>query len=191
VATALGALAFGGLTPPTRAGILFSPNGAGGTVFNVATFDEKPGNALSQNAVALINATPVGGTTAPFLTLYQAKMGLLLDDSNNTVASPGSGGINQITVVAGFWETATRTSANTISLSSVGVNQSPPGGTASFVAMYSNPANTANDLTGAGFQDGVRIMQGVATPGTATGSFSTTGEIQQFDQFPQPTPVNN
>jgi len=165
--------------------IVFNPNGGAGGPGNlsVATFDEKVDNALSQTAVALIAATPVGGTTAPFATDFQATMVALLGSSGQTLAAPGTtiGGVttNQLTVIARFFETATVTSANSITLNT---NTSQVG---SFVEIYSNPTPTANDLAGTGFRDGNLILKGVANVGAAgAGSFATTpGAIDAFDKF--------
>jgi hypothetical protein len=165
--------------------ILFNPNGGVGGPGNlqVATFDEKVDNALSVGAVTAIGATPIGVTSAPFATNYQATMVALVGAGGQTLAAPGTtiGGVttNQITVIAHFFETATVNSANSITLNT---NTSQAG---SFIEIYSNPTPTANDLAGTGFRDGNLILKGVAAPGVAgAGSFSNTpGVTQPFDQF--------
>jgi len=176
----LAALGAAGLAPSARADVvLFNPNGGGAVgALPVASFDEKVGNSLSQASVTAINATPIGGTTAPFFTLYQASMSVLLGATGNTLAAPGTPGVNQITVVAGFFETATRVSATTVTLSNAGVNE-----TGSFVEIYSNPTVTSNDLTGTGFRDGALILKGGDVTGTETGSFTSSGTDPALDHF--------
>jgi len=178
-------LGVGSVWPAHADVINFIPNGSG-SAFQVATFDEKVGNALSVNAVAAIGATPIGGTSAPFTTLYQAVISSLLNSQGQQIAAPGLGGINQLTIVASFNETATVVNPNTVNLNT---NISQAG---SYVEIYSNPANNANDLAGTGFRDGTLILKGVANPGPVNaGSFSTTPNVtQQFDQFPSPASNN-
>jgi hypothetical protein len=188
---ALAALAATAWAPSARADIIqFDPTGNGGVLnLPVATFDESPGNALSIGAVAAIATTPIGSTTAPFATLYQARMSTLLSGTGGTLYSPGSTttipGIgtftqNEITLVIKFFERALVTGANSISLTSAGVSQ-----VGSFLELYSDPTPDANDLTGTGFRDGTLILKALAVPGTASGSFANTaGAFAQFDQFP-------
>jgi len=159
--------------------ILFDPNGAGaGTTPTVVDeFADATGNALAINAQALINALrgPTGtgtGTTAPFLTVYQARI-----EAINPPNPPGglpvfSPGINSnlLTVVAGFFETATiAPGPNNVTFSSAGVNQA-----GSFFEIYSEAQGStpANEETGLGFRDGTLILRGVHTPGSLTGAFA-------------------
>jgi hypothetical protein len=199
---ALAALAAAAWAPSARADIIqFDPTGGGGVLnLPVATFDESPGNALSIGAVTAIGNTPNGSTTAPFATLYQARMSTLLGvnpitggsvtlySPGSTIPLPGGGSFtqNEISLVIKFFERAMVTGANSISLTSAGVSQA-----GSFLELYSDPTPDANDLTGTGFRDGTLILKALAVPGTASGSFANTpGAFEQFDQFPS-TADNN
>jgi hypothetical protein len=187
--TIVAAVAVLGISLVSPAGadtILFNPNGgAGGPgTLAVATFDEKVDNALGVGAVAAINATPIGGTSTRFEVDYQASMIALVGADGHTLAAPGTiiGGVvtNQITIIAHFFETATVTSATSVSINT---NTSQAG---SFMEIYSSPAPTANDLFGTGFRDGNLILKAVGNAGSpGSGSFSNTGpaNAQQFDQF--------
>jgi len=143
----------------------------------VDEFANATGNALAINAQNLINALrsgPGAGTTAPFFTVYQARV-----ESVNPPDPPGglsvySPGINSnlLTIVAGFWEAATiaTTGANSVTFSSTGVPQ--PG---SFFEIYSEPfggaGSVASEETGQGFRDGTLILKAVHDAGSVAGGF--------------------
>jgi len=170
-------LGIGSVWPAHADLISFDPNGgAGGPgVLQVSAFDEKVGNAVSLGAIAAI---PTGAT---FQTLYQATIATLIGSSGGQIASPGLNGVNYLTIIAGFNETATVKDANTINLNS-NVNQGN-----SFVEIYSSSSAgpAPSDLNGTGFRNGNLILKGTANFGAVnTGSFSTTpAAVQQFDQF--------
>jgi len=114
----------------------------GGTTFNVAKFDQSPGNVLAVNATTLINAAGPTGTTAPFTSYYQANV--ILEDANGRpLPVPG-----QVTVLARFNEIATNSIVNGLPQSTftLAANQ-----TGSYFNFYFNPTVQSNDLTGKGF----------------------------------------
>lgn len=171
----------------------FDPNGVPAGAQTVDTFQEATGNAVAQNSVNLINAALtqsalMGGasvTTGPFEVFYQATM-LAVTHNGVTVFSPGTTGTNQITVTAGFFETAT-VSSNFPSTALFNANTSQAG---SFIEFYSNPTVTANNSTGTGFRDGTQILTGTANVGTAlSGNYTNNGTIAPFDNFDNPTPA--
>jgi hypothetical protein len=153
--------------------IPFDPNGTGGaTSLQLGSIDSTPGNALAVGAIA--NGSIVTGT--PFQLLYQAKIGNLLDGAGNIVATPGLTTGGELTIVAQFNEVATLNGTG----ASLSTNTSQAG---SFVRIYFDPGNNANDLAGTGFNDGTLIYEGaIGTNGSGNFSvFSTTP--QALDQF--------
>jgi len=182
--------------------VLFDPDGAGGTTTPqmVDEFADATGNALAINAQALINALRTGpgsGTTAPFFTVYQALIEAVKPPDppgGLAVFNPGSNS-NLLTVVAGFWETATiAAGANSVTFSSTGVPQ--PG---SFFEIYSEAptGGVASDETGQGFRDGTLILKGVHIAGSVAGGFeagtASAGVVDQHtitgDGAPSPDAV--
>jgi len=171
LAVGLGLLVAGPVGMSTaRADIVinFDPDGAGGIsgTLPVGSFDEAPGNALAVGSIA--NGAVVVGV--PFQVLYQAKMGTLRDANNNTVSVPGLTTSGELTVVAQFNEIATTSNGISASFSTT----TPQVG--SFVQIYYDPANDANDLLGTGFTNGTLIYQGTVQPGGG-GSFTATSAV--------------
>jgi hypothetical protein len=164
-------------SPAARAAsvINFDPNGTGGaTTLAVGQLDEAPGNALAVGAIA--GGSIVVGT--PFEVLYQAKIATLRDANNNFLAAPGSTTDGELTIVASFNEIATSGTATSADLST-NTDQ-----TGSFVRIYFDPGNNANDLTGSGFDDGTLIYEGTVDL-DGGGSFNTTSLVPTaLDQSP-------
>jgi len=194
-AAALAALIW---APSARAApILFDPDGAGGTTTPtiVNEFADATGNALAIGAQAAINAvqtTGTGtGTTVPFFTVYHARVEAVNTPGGPQAFVPGFGS-NLLTVVAGFFETATigTAGANSVTFSSAGVAQ--PG---SFFEIYSEaPAGGfASEETGQGFRDGTLILRGVHVAGTVAGGFdagsAAAGPVDQNVTFADGAPV--
>jgi len=192
VAASLVALAIGVLTPTARADTLtFDPDGAGPVAgAQVNSFNELPGNALAQNAQLLINqliANPQGGTTAPFFTLYQAKVGTITNAAGGIVFSPSlnTGATQQITATAGFWERAIvppGSGVRPVGLTSLAPGGQPDPQPGSFLQLYANTSLTASDETGQGFQTGTLILNATVIPGSISGSY-----LPQFN--PDGSPV--
>ena len=158
--------------------ILFDPDGTGsGAPTEVNEFGNATGNALAIGSEALINQlrTATGtGTTAPFFTVYHARIQTINLPTGPPVFLPGLN-TNYMTVLVGFWEQATITGPNSVTFSSAGVPQ-----TGSFFEIYSEVSpgtgtTPANDDTGLGFRDGTLILKGVAIPGALAGQFATEG----------------
>lgn len=155
--------------------IQFDPDGAGGPngALSVATFDAAPGNVLAVNSVV-----QGGGVVGdPFRVLYQAKMSTLRGGNNNTVAVPGLTTPGELTIVAQFNEVGTQVDANTATFST-DTDQ-----TGSFVRIYYDTANNADDLNGTGFADGQLIYEGAVQRTPGGGSFTLTGGLSLFDLF--------
>lgn len=157
--------------------ILFDITGSGGPGVLVSTFDELPGNALAVGAQALINATPVGGTTGPFDLLYQANV-RLIDPNGNTIATPGF----TLTAVAKFRETATVLAPGVVTFN-LAADQ-----TGSYFNFYAKSTG-GNNATGVGFSNdtpGTLIYSAAPGNSGSSGSFINTpvppGENSNLDQ---------
>ena len=116
---------------------------------------------------------------------YEAVLGGLIDINGVTFTPPGLNSTYQITVVASFTEVVTSTTGASASFSLAPV-QSPN----SYFEVYYNPALTANNLAGTGFNDGTRILTGSpSSDQSSSGNFNlaldSTNQpiIQAFDQF--------
>lgn len=164
-----------GLGPTARAAVVidFDPNGtAGARTESVLQFDEAVGNAL---AVGSILTPGVPNFLTPFTVLYQARIGLLVDGNGDVVAVPGFDTAGELTIVSSFREVQTITGPNSVSLST-NTDQ-----TGSFVRIYFDPSNNADNLAGTGFDNGTLIYEGTVNQG-GVGSFANTpGAIADFD----------
>jgi hypothetical protein len=151
----------------------FDGAGGGAPVGGVTGFDWKPGNLVAVDSETAIAA----GTGATFTSYYQAALSSLL--------GPGTAPTGQVTIVA------------TVQEQVVAAGPLGPGAAASFdvtggtFRIYANSTQTFNDLTGAGFTDGVLIMSGTFTGGRNTFTITDLADRQQFDQFPDATAGNN
>jgi len=171
-----GLAVFAAATSAQAAPILFDVTGSGGAGVPVATFDELPGNALAVGAQALINGTPVGGTTAAFDLLYQANIRLIGTDGS-TINTGGT----TFTAVARFRETATVQSAGLVTFN-LASDQ-----TGSYFSIFAHPpGGPGNNSAGTGFSNDVGgTLIYSAAPGTsgASGVFlNTPGAVQNLDQ---------
>ena len=159
--------------------ISLDPDGpAGGAWGNspalqVSSIDFKPGNSLYKGIGSLtINGTP---TTVHYV---QAEVNALNDALGNPYTVPGLGvpGGFQLTMVMATPMSASISGLNT------GYNFAPAGPGPNFFKMYYNPAPTADDLAGTGFNDGTNILTGAITD--AFGGFTRTAGVNQlFDGF--------
>jgi hypothetical protein len=163
-------------SPAARAAsiINFDPNGTGGaTTLAVGSFDEAPGNALAVDAIS--GGSIVIGT--PFELLYQARIATLRDGANNTVAVPGMDTDGELTIVSRFFEVAS--GAPTAASFSTDTDQ-----TGSFIRIYFDTANNANDQAGTGFDDGDLIYEGVILRDGGGGYAEVSSTPVALDQSP-------
>jgi hypothetical protein len=175
------------------AGFTFDPDGPGGdaAMTNVNTFDWLPGNALSIGSTPAITAG--GGIANPFQTVYQARLGSVLDLNSNVLSFPGLNSAYEYTIVASFPEFVSAV-VGPIALFDLAPGASfaaydPLGRVGlipNYVEIYASPVN-ANDLAGTGFNDGILALSGVVMSGASDfrvfdvdGDGSTT---ELFDQF--------
>ncbi|QDV34765.1 PEP-CTERM sorting domain-containing protein [Tautonia plasticadhaerens] len=161
--------------------INFDPNGtAGATSLAVGQFDQAPGNALAVNAIA--NGSVIFDT--PFELLYQAKVAALRDANNNTLVVPGVDTAGELTIVARFNEIASGTS--TAASFSTNTDQ-----TGSFIEIYFDPGNNANDLAGTGFNDGTLIYRGTINQDGGGGFAVISTNPVALDQSPNGNQYSN
>jgi len=170
--------------------VLFDPTGTGnaGSAVLVNTFDELPGNALAQNAQALITQALAGlpanvsATTAPFTLYYQANISLL-SSPNGTPINTGN---NVFTAVAKFSETATVTGGSNTVTFNLAANQA-----GSYFDIFAHPPGTfGNNSTGTGFSNdlgGVLIYSATAPTSGPSGNFTNSGGSVPLDQSATPT----
>jgi hypothetical protein len=189
VLPALAALVIGVASAGTsaRADFLFSPTGAGGTVYDVLAIDPSVGNALAKGGVTAINA----GVGSTFQLYYQASVGALVGPSGNFtppgLGTPGSpNSTYELTVVGSITEQVTSVSAATGQATfAVAAAQSPD----SFLRIFNGTGATfnANALAGTGYNDGTLILAGTPIPTTLSpgtgGNFTSRGGSTLFDQF--------
>jgi hypothetical protein len=170
--------------------VLFDPTGTGsaGSAVLVNTFDELPGNALAQNAQALIAQALTGlangatATTSPFTLYYQANISLL-SSPNGTPINTGN---NVFTAVAKFSETATVTGGSNTVTFNLAANQA-----GSYFDIFAHPPGTfGNNSTGTGFSNdlgGVLIYSATAPTSGPSGNFTNSGGSVPLDQSATPT----
>lgn len=176
-------LGLSGLSAPAQAELLFDIDGPGGTFSpNVLTsLDLFPGNFLAQGAVPI-----AAGET--FTGLFQAEYSLAVFEGGAQALPVGAAGPFEITASLtlneevesvtdpdgdGFFETA---SFNHL------------GGT--FQIFFDDLSGTVNangitGNTGAGYTDGIVILEGSVQPQDLGASFTVTNEevLQELDQF--------
>lgn len=156
--------------------ITFDPDGAGGAFgsLQVATFDWAPGNSLLLETAGNPNVT----------VLFQANLGVLLDDTNNAVFTNGGSGSNVFfTAVAGFGETVSTVTPNL----SGGTDTSfvfNGASTTNFFKIYVNNAK-GSDLSGTCFVCGTEILSGHAIATGFQSNFNITEPVgnQALDGF--------
>jgi hypothetical protein len=138
---------------------------------DVGVLDWSPGTAISIGGSS--QAALLGGQSVPLL--FQAKLGNFLDANGNAIGGTGLGTSYEVTVTMMFYEF---------------VNVSTPGGPATFTLDLSKPSSVniykdttidSNNLTGAGFADGVNVLSGHAI---ATGFVSNFASINSLSSAP-------
>ena len=164
--------------PLTASAVSFDTDGGGPLTSQPMTgFTYSAGNAL------LDNFLPVTvGSTVQYL--YQARVSSVLDGAGNPFTPTGLNSAFELTTVASTTMLVTNlVVASGVSTASVVVApvQSPN----SFIEFWFDTTPDANSLLGTGFNDGTRILAGIATaPLSGLSSFSTTAApITNFDQF--------
>lgn len=181
----IAALGVAGVTSTANADpFLFDPDGPGGPnpTMLIGGLDWQPGNSLAVSALPLTVGTE-------FQLLYQARLGSLLDTNGNAISTPGLNGTPgapgfQITAVASFTEVVTSLSPSPISATfTLAPVQSPK----SFLEIWFNTNQVADNLAGTGFNSGTRILTGSPSPTLANGGnftiFQATGSLPKFDSF--------
>lgn len=175
----------------------FDPDGAGvvAPVNNANTFDWLPGNALSIGSTAAIGAG--GGIANPFQTLYQAKLGSVLNSASGIINLPGLNSAYEYTIVASIPEFVSLV-AGPVSVFGLASGASfaafdtlgRVGLIPNYIEIYTSAVNSSS-LLGTGFNDGILVLSGSVTSGTSNfiaadingnGSF-----VEVFDQFGGPT----
>ncbi|MBS0372037.1 MAG: PEP-CTERM sorting domain-containing protein [Proteobacteria bacterium] len=146
--------------------VTIDPDGAGGAFgdISVTSLNWLAGNAVTVGAggstgqtIASLNSSLSSGT-AVFQSYYQAQLNTFV--YNNGGSSSTYTPVGQWTVQASFQEAATATSVGAANIS-----LSPISGT---VSIYYNAVQTANDITGTGYSDGIKILQGTIVGGSGT-----------------------
>ncbi len=162
--------------------ISFDPDGAANNAnaaLSVSSFEYLPGNLLLRNGIKNITE----GSSYTTDAFFHAKVGYLLDANsqrltiNNFIGSSTSSAAFELTAVAQFTATITRTGTASygITLSSGPVN--------TFNIYYDNDSSKrATDLTGEGFADGTPILTG-SVGDIPVSSFQFTGLGGRLDQF--------
>jgi len=155
VAAALAAMGLSAQANAAFDAIQFDTNGgaAGGQV-TITSFDWLPGNALAKDAI--------GSQTGTFTTYFQATLNSFVfnDNGNISTYTPAAG--TEFTVQAVIQEQV---------VAALG------GANASFISLggtykiFYDTSKDSNDVTGAGFGDGIEILSGNINIG-GTGSFT-------------------
>lgn len=157
----LSANAFGGI-------ISFDPDGVSGNpAYSVGTFDLLPGNSIAVNGIS--NPTA-------FTQLFQARLGSLLDGNGSVIPVVGLNSAFEITVVVGYGATGAVTGNIISSQLSTDPNN------ATFVKIFYDTANNANDLAGTGFNDGHLIYSGSVNRANGVFMITSTTPVN-IDQY--------
>lgn len=152
--------------------ISFDINGsAPGGLVSVDSFDWLPGNALSVGALG-----EVGGTSAPSVitTVYQAKLNTFVNSNNGSPISTTPVLGTEFTIQATIQELQTGIGSSTAFFT-------PLGGT---VKMFYDTSSDSNDITGAGFGDGLQILSGTIVSGS--GTFTDVTRQNNLASIPTP-----
>jgi len=165
--------------------VVFDPDGSGATKpVTIGAIDIAPGNALAVGAVPLASDTT-------FDLYFQARVRGVIDTSSNPMSLPGLNskdpGGYQLTVLGRFSEVVTFLSPD----HSVATFSPAPDQTNAFFNIYFNPAVTANDLEGTGFNQGQVILRAQAVTNLpSVGMFAVSKDVHgavlpptDFDQF--------
>ena len=158
--------------------IIFDPTGtagAAGNIANVQTFDYAPGNALA------IGVNSTTGLTAGtnFTLLYQANLGIVLNNLGATVYDSGVGATTFFTAVAGFGETVGTCIGSPCGLALFTFNAAS---TTNFFKIY-QVTTAANNLAGTGFTSSTLILSGrVIADGYGSNFLVTSLNAGNLDQ---------
>lgn len=171
-----------------HAGFVFDGDGPGGQapVANAHTFDWLPGNALSIGSTPAIDAG--GGPGNAFQTVFQARLGSVVNSFSQVISLPGLNTEYEFTIVASFPEIVSSVVGNTTTFEVAPGAQfaafDPLGRTGTipnYVEIWVSPVN-ASDLNGTGFNDGILALSGTVVEGNSV--FSVTSQTPVlFDSF--------
>jgi len=135
--------------------IVFDFNGgAAGGEQTISSLDWAPGNALSKGSLG----SSTGSIPSSFDTYYQAALGSAIfnNGGSDTSYSPING--TEFTVQAKITESQ-------VGIGTSNVNLIVTGGT---FTVYYDSSKDANNITGLGYGDGVKILEGVISNGSGT-----------------------
>lgn len=174
IVAALAALGAASQANAAFTSISVDPDGAGGAygTISITSLNWLAGNAVAVGAGGLAGQsladynTALATTGETIHTYYQAQLNTFVSNSggSSTTYTP----VGQWTVVADIVENQMASGAASVSLT-------PVGGT---VSIYYNATKTANDITGTGFTDGTKILQGSIVGGS--GSFQNTTALNDL-----------
>lgn len=165
------ALAVLGTVNQANAGpVMIDPDGAGSaSAISVTSLNWLAGNVLTIGAggysgvdAATFNAELAAGT-AVLRSVYQAQLNTFANNSGGSTTTVSPAG--QWTVQADFSEYA-----KAVALGAASIALTPFSGK---VSIYYNATAVANDITGADYDAGIKILQGSITAGS-NGSFQNT-----------------
>ncbi len=166
------ALAVLGTVNQANAGpIIIDPDGAGSaSAITITSLNWLAGNVLTIGAggsagdsAAAFSADLAAGT-AVLRSVYQAQL--------NTFVNNSGGGSTTVTP-SGQWTVQADVSeyAKAVALGASSISLTPFAGK---VSIYYNATAVANDITGAGYDAGIKILQGSITAGSSGGFLNTT-----------------
>ena len=157
-ALVVGTLGLTGQAHASFSDIVFDFNGgAAGGAQTVSVLDWAPGNALSVGSLG--SATP-GSIPTSFDTYYQATLG-------NAIKNNTDGTKNFYSAFAGTEFTVqAKITESQVGVGTSNVNLIVTGGT--FTVYYDKNSANSNSITGLGYNDGVKILEGVIANGTGT-----------------------
>ena len=151
----------------------FDADGGGDSFTPISAFDYLPGNALADGGTEAIDVFLETGQSTAFDVYYHARLAQVVRPDGSTF-DPA----DEYTVVLGFREVVT--GVGQIGGQNIATFDFAAG--PSFLEIYHDPSNNADDLTGTGFNDGTLVLSGEVVAGTGLFSVTQTSAVA-LDQF--------
>jgi hypothetical protein len=176
VGLALSNAALGAAIDPDGTGLASGTVAISGFDWAPTSFLARGGQTAIQNFLANAFLPPAEQLPTTFDLFTHARVGALLTPGGTAFTPPGLNSAYEITMIMGFGERVTL-ATQLDDGSGFARFQTTPGGELSdgsraFLEMYVSPVN-ANQLSGSGFGDGIRVLSASLISASSSGTFMT------------------